>query len=368
MSGCSAGRITRLPSPDSASSSAPVPGSLPIETYAATVAARRTSGRSVSTAANPCPASTTSTSGRRCRDVWIRSRNAIFATAAADAGSLPDRDWGGGTGQAYDRSHEQRRTRPCPGEDGRRGYRPRRDRHLRPLLPPPRARRDRPDPRVHDRTDRHGGARRRRRRRRGSLRRAAHDRRDQAERRPRHLDGHGPRQEPALRPQGLVVPRRDRPPGAPPEAHPRRPAAADLHEQLPHLQRHHGRARPLRRPAGRRPAPGVPAEPRAEAPLHRPVAGQLPQEARPRVVPARPRRPLHRAAGHRAAPEPHRPGLRAGLRVQLRQPRRGPSRHDRGLVRRIGCPVRDRGRTPYPCRPQGRTLRPPEVRRPDRPA
>ena len=46
---------------------------------------------------------------------------------------------------------------------------------------------------------------------------------------------------------------------------PRRPAAADLHEQLPHVRRHHGRARPLRRPPGRRPAAGVPAEPRAQA-------------------------------------------------------------------------------------------------------
>src|SRR3954454_11518664 len=103
-SGSTTGRITRLPIAVSASSSAPVPGSLPIETYAATVAARRTSGRAVSMEASPCPASTTSTSGRRCRVVRIRSRSAIFATAAAEAGSLPDRDCGGGTRQAYDRS------------------------------------------------------------------------------------------------------------------------------------------------------------------------------------------------------------------------------------------------------------------------
>ena len=177
-----------------------------------------------------------------------------------------------------------------------------------------------------DRAARHGVAGRRRDRRRGRLRGAADHGRHQAQRRPRHVDGHGPREEPALRPQGLVVPRRDRPPGAAPAPRPRRPAPADLHEQLPHLDRHHGRARPLRRPPGRRAAAGVPAEPRAQAARRRPVAGQLPEEPRPRVVPARPRRPLHRAPRHRPAPDADRPGLRAGLRLQLRQPRRGPRR------------------------------------------
>ena len=205
------------PAPVRASSSAPVPGSLPIETYAATVAARRTSGRAVSDARpDRGPPRPRSTSGRRCREVRIRSRSAIFATAAAEADSLPDRDCEVGTRQAYDRSHEQRRTRPCPRQDVSRRDRPRRDRHLRPLLPPPRARRDRADPRVDDRPARHGVARRRRGRRRGGVRGAADDRRDQAQRRPRHVDGDGPRQDPALRAQGLVVPRRDRPPGAAP--------------------------------------------------------------------------------------------------------------------------------------------------------
>ncbi len=64
----------------------------------------------------------------------------------------------------------------------------------------------------------------------------------------------------------------------------------------------------------------------------------------------------------------HRAGLRAGLRVQLRQPRRRPRRPDRGLVRRHRYAVRDRGGTSYAVGPQGRPLRPPQDRRPDRAA
>ena len=76
----------------------------------------------------------------------------------------------------------------------------------------------------------------------------AHDRGDQAQRRARHLDGHGPRQVAAVRAPRAVLPRHHRPAGAAPAQGVRRPAAADLHEQLPHLRRHHGRAGPLRRP------------------------------------------------------------------------------------------------------------------------
>ena len=53
------------------------------------------------------------------------------------------------------------------------------------------------------------------------------------------------------------------------------------------------------------------------------AAGQLPEGPRPRVVSARPRRPLHRAARHRPARPADRRRLHAGLRLQLRQPRRG---------------------------------------------
>ena len=62
-----------------------------------------------------------------------------------------------------------------------------------------------------------------------------HDRRHQAQRRARHLDGHGPRQVAAVRAPRAVLPRRHRPAGAAPAQEVRRPAAADLHEQLPHL-------------------------------------------------------------------------------------------------------------------------------------
>ncbi len=52
-----------------------------------------------------------------------------------------------------------------------------------------------------------------------------------------------------------------------------------------------------------------------------------PEGPRPRVVPARPRRRLHRPARQRPARPADRAGLRARLRLQLRQPRRGARRH-----------------------------------------
>ena len=91
-----------------------------------------------------------------------------------------------------------------------------------------------------------------------------------------------------------------------------------------------------------------------------------PQGSRPGVVPARPRRPLHRAARHRAARAAPRRRLRARLRVELRQPRRRTRRPGRGLVRHQRRAVRDRGGPPDGERPQGRPLRAPQVRRPDR--
>ena len=102
--------------------------------------------------------------------------------------------------------------------------------------------------------------------------------------------------------------------------------------------------------------------------VSRPGAGVLPEEPRPRVVSARPRRPLHRAARDGPARSAARRRLPPHLRLQLRQPRRRAGRPGRGLVRRERRPVRDRGRTPHPLRPQGRTLRPPQGGRPDRAA
>ena len=98
------------------------------------------------------------------------------------------------------------------------------------------------------------------------------------------------------------------------------------------------------------------------------VPGVLPEEPRPRVVSARPRRPLHRAARHRRARPAARRRLPPRLRLQLRQPRRRAGRAGRGLVRPERRSVRDRGRTPHAVRPQGRTLRQAQGRRPDRAA
>ena len=73
----------------------------------------------------------------------------------------------------------------------------------------------------------------------------------------------------------------------------------------------------------------------------------LPQGPRPRVVPARPRRPLHGAARHRAARPADRGRLPLRLRLQLRQPRRGPRCPGRRLVRQQRRSVRDRGGPAY---------------------
>ena len=72
--------------------------------------------------------------------------------------------------------------------------------------------------------------------RRGRRGRDPDDRGDQAQRRARHLDGHGPRQVAAVRAPRAVLPRHHRPAGAAPARGVRRPAAADLHEQLPHVR------------------------------------------------------------------------------------------------------------------------------------
>ncbi len=68
-----------------------------------------------------------------------------------------------------------------------------------------------------------------------------------------------------------------------------RAPAADLHELVPHLGRHPGRAGPLRGPVRGRSAPGVPAEQGAQDPRGQPRAGQLEHGPGARVVPARSR-------------------------------------------------------------------------------
>ena len=87
--------------------------------------------------------------------------------------------------------------------------------------------------------------------------------------------------------------------------HLRRAAAGDLHEQLPHIGRHpEGAGRATRSLPVDRPAAGVPAEPRTEAAVGRPHAGQLAGRSRPGVVPAGSRRHLHRAGRLRSAATP----------------------------------------------------------------
>ena len=131
--------------------------------------------------------------------------------------------------------------------------------------------------------------------------------RGEAERRPGHVDGPGPGQVAARGARGPELPRRHRPPGALGPRGVRRPAAAGVHGQLPHVGRHHagaGRLRPLRR----RSAAGLPAEQGAQAPRRRPDPGDVGGGPGPRVVPARPRRPLHRPARQRPArPADRRP-------------------------------------------------------------
>ena len=72
--------------------------------------------------------------------------------------------------------------------------------------------------------------------------------------------------------------------------------------------------------------------------------------------------------GHRPVRQAHRRRLPLRVRVQLRQPRRGPRRPGGRLVRRVGCAVRDRGGAAYSLGPQGWPLRPPQGRRPHRAA
>ena len=149
----------------------------------------------------------------------------------------------------------------------------------------------------------------------------------------------------------------------------RRPAAAGLHEQLPHPRGHARRARVVRRPRRTRPAAGLPAEQGAQAPRRRPDAGELAGRPGPRVVPARARRPLHRAARHRAARR--RCSTPATRRCSCPTPTTSaPSPDPRvaGLVRRQRRAVRHRGGAPHAERPQGRPLRPAQERRPDRAA
>ena len=128
-------------------------------------------------------------------------------------------------------------------------------------------------------------------------------------------------------------------------------------------------AAPYEEPRRRRSAAGVPAEQGAQAretdldpgrPGPRTLAG---------VVSARARRHLHRDVRLRADRPPHRGRLPAGVHLQLRQPRCGAGRRSS----RVGSPSSG---SPFAIEsvrrtrlgPQGRPLRHPQERRPDRAA
>ena len=92
-----------------------MPGSDPTETYAATVAARRTSGTSGhDRRPDRGPATPSSATGSRWRAVRIWSRRAIFATAAADAGRIARSGLRWWHPASLRSKHEQCRTRPRP--------------------------------------------------------------------------------------------------------------------------------------------------------------------------------------------------------------------------------------------------------------
>ena len=77
-------------------------------------------------------------------------------------------------------------------------------------------------------------------------------------------------------------------------------------------------------------------------------AGQLAQGPRPRVVPARPRRPLHRAARHRPARRScSTPGYERVFVSNSDNLGAVPDARVAGWFAAVGCAVRDRGGAPY---------------------
>ena len=149
------------------------------------------------------------------------------------------------------------------------------------------------------------------------------------------------------------LPRRDRDAGPRAARAVRGPAAAAADELAVDAGPVAGGAAALRRPARAGRAAGLPAGPRAQAARRRPAAGGVAGQPGPRVVPARARRPLHRAGRdrHPGPPARRRPAL--VLRVELGQPRRARRRADRGVGRRRGA-CRSRWR---PCAARRPTAR-----------
>ena len=255
-----------------------MPGSLATETYVATVAALRTSGAAARWSARARARSPRTPSGRRFRAVRSWSRTASLVTPMNSC-----------TTPAYDRSMNSKGLRLAREKMQAAGVDPVAIdvfAHYYRQIEHGETGHHR---REHDRAAGHGVAGRRRGRRGRRLGRHRRDRRHQAQRRARHLDGDGPREVAALRTPRTLLPRRDLPPGPAPAPGVRRHAAADLHEQLPHLGRHPRRPRALRRPRRRRAAARVPAEQGAQAQGRRPDADRLAARPVDGVVSARSR-------------------------------------------------------------------------------
>ena len=136
---------------------------------------------------------------------------------------------------------------------------------------------------------------------------------------------------------GVVVPRHHRPAGAAPAQAVRRDPAAHLHEQ-PAPPGTRWRRWPATATSPSRGCRWSSCRTRCRSCWPRTCCRSPAQGPRPRVVSARARRPLHRAARHRPAGPADRGRLRAGLRVQLRQPRRGPGRRIAGWFAGSGAP------------------------------
>ncbi len=116
----------------------------------------------------------------------------------------------------------------------------------------------------------------------------------------------------------------------------RRAPSADPDEQLPDPGAEPGGPGGAPRHLGRRPAPGLPAEPGAQTPGGGPDPGRMASGSGARMVPSRSRGPLHRNPVLRCSRCAARPGLPVREHLQRRQPGRRPERDARGLVRCVG--------------------------------
>ncbi len=188
-----------------------------------------------------------------------------------------------------------------------------------------------------------------------------------AQRRPGHEHGADGREVAAGGQGRAELPGHHRPPGAGAARGARRGAAARADGLVLHPRGLAGGARRARGPRRRAPARLHP-EQGAQAPGRGPHARRVAGQPVARVVPARPRRPLHGARDLGDARGPARARVRVRVRRQLRQPRRGARAAHPRLAARERDPVPDGGHRAHGGRPQGRPPGQPTHGRPARPA